>query len=201
MPIIAGRASAAYGAGFAAITAPPYLGPFGAFDALSVVTVPSGGVSDVNFIGIPSGYKHLQIRYMARDNRGLSYSYFGLQFNGDNSGNYRNHFLVGGGSSASSGTDGGGLTRLPFDGIPGGSTAANIFGVGVIDILDYNSSTKTKTVKALLGYDSNGGGGSYMYSGLWSATPAPITSIRILDQSSGEGNFSEFSSFALYGVK
>ena len=41
-------------------------GPVGAYDALATVTVGSGGVSSITFAGIPTGYKHLQIRQIAK---------------------------------------------------------------------------------------------------------------------------------------
>jgi hypothetical protein len=38
-----------------------YDGPFGAYDSLATVTL-SADAASVTFAGIPSGYKHLQIR-------------------------------------------------------------------------------------------------------------------------------------------
>lgn len=175
--------------------------PSGAYESIATTTVGAGGASSITFSSIPSTYTHLQIRFIARDNRGLSYSYLGLRFNGDTGANYRNHYLVGYGSSVGAGSDGGGLTRWPTDGIPGGSATANVFGAGIIDILDYTSTTNNKTLRALVGNDTNGGGSIYFDSGLWYATPSAITSITIVDQSNGEGNFVQYSQFALYGIK
>lgn len=181
------------------LTAPGDVDP-GAMIPLATTTVGSGGASSVTFSSIPQEYEHLQIRFIARDNRSLSYSYFGLRFNGDTGNNYRNHYLKGTGSVVVSGTDGVGA-RLTSDGIPGSTVSSNIFGVGIIDILDYKSTNKNKTVRILVGNDTNGGGDIYFNSGLWFATPAAITSITIIDQSNAEGNFSQYSSFALYGIK
>ena len=36
--------------------------PQGAYDALSTVTVPAGGVATITFAGIPNTYKHRQLR-------------------------------------------------------------------------------------------------------------------------------------------
>ena len=49
-----------------------YGGPYGAYDSLATVTVPSGGVASVTFAGIPSGYQHLHIGGGARTDRGYS---------------------------------------------------------------------------------------------------------------------------------
>lgn len=172
----------------------------GDYESIATVTVGAGGSSSITFSSIPSDYEHLQIRFIARDNRSLAYSYFGLRFNGDTGNNYRNHYLKGTGSVAVSGTDGVGA-RLSSDGIPGSTATSNVFGAAVIDILDYKSTNKNKTVRLIVGNDTNGGGDIYFNSGLWFATPAAITSITIVDQSNGEGNFVQNSHFALYGIK
>ena len=96
MPIIATRASAAYGAGFAAITAVPYLGPFGAYDALASVSVPSGGLASVTFAGIPTDYKHLEIRMFAKFTVLTSGR---VRFNNDSSAIYSGHSFHGAGSN------------------------------------------------------------------------------------------------------
>jgi hypothetical protein len=56
---------------------------------------------------------------------------------------------------------------------------------GIVDILDYTSTTKVKTIRNLGGFDTNGAGTVTFSSGIYSpglsTTPAPtaITSITI----------------------
>ena len=76
--------------------------PQGAYDSLATVTVPSGGVASVTFAGIPSGYKHLQIRALYKVNNTNSGS-SRITYNGDSGNNYSSHYLIGDGSSASAG--------------------------------------------------------------------------------------------------
>lgn len=180
--------------------------PQGAYDALASVTVPSGGVSTVTFAGIPTGYKHLQIRGLGQSSR-ATYGWDDvlIRFNGDTASNYARHYLGGDGGSAYSGAANTPGTYIYTDSIIGSSTAgANVFGGFVMDILDYASTTKNKTVRTLGGTDLNGtvgglGGRITMNSGLWFATPAAITSITL---NTGSGtNFNQNSQFALYGVK
>jgi hypothetical protein len=76
-----------------------------------------------------------------------------------------------------------------------------MFGGGVVDILDYASTSKNKTIRTLSGADINGAGGDLrLSSGLWFATPAAITSITLY-ANGGSSDFAQYSSFALYGIK
>lgn len=178
--------------------------PNGAYDALATVTVPAGGVASVTFAGIPQGYKHLQIRTLTRctaaGNASVNYVGTGrVRFNGDTSSSYNSHWLDGNGSSASGGNFG---TDTSIDiGDFGGvfaASPANYFAATNIDILDYTSTTKNKTVKALGGNDRNGYGRIQLTSGVWFATPQAITSITLTTDGTA---WAEYSQFALYGVK
>jgi hypothetical protein len=72
-----------------------------------------------------------------------------------------------------------------------------MFGATVFDLLDYTNTNKYKTMRSLVGFDTNGGSASTgLSSGLWMSTSA-VTSITI----ALDGNLAEFSSFALYGIK
>jgi len=169
--------------------------PQGAFDALATVTLSTAAAS-VTFAGIPTGYKHLQIRALARNS--VVGDSFGIQFNSDATASYTRHELSGFGSTANAYASTG-LTQITAIGFEGySSVTANTFGSSVIDILDYTNITKNKTVRSLTGYDYNGGGGVGLVSGLWINTGA-ITSI-VLNQGNS-GNFVANSTFALFGVK
>jgi hypothetical protein len=78
-----------------------------------------------------------------------------------------------------------------------GISAAPIFRASVLDILDYSNTNKYKTLRALDAGDSNGSGNMEILSNLWMNTAA-ITSITLTLDS---GNFTQYSSFALYGIK
>lgn len=167
----------------------PY-SPTGSYDSLASVTVPSGGTASITFSGIPSTYTHLELRYSWADTSGAEIA---VQFNGDTTaGNYYRHYLQGSGASAAAGSS----NNYTFGGYYGG--AANQFNGSVMNILDYTNTNKYKTVRTLWGYDSNGSGYVGLTSGLWSNTAA-INSITFT--TNGSGVFSQYSSFALYGVK
>lgn len=195
MPIITGRASAAYGAGFAKIATLVEL--VGSYDSLASITVPSGGVASINFSSIPSGYKHLQIRGLTRSTRANTSSNIHLGFNADtNTSNYFGHMLEGNGAAIASGGKIGSTTSF-MSATSGASNTAGIFSGIIIDVLDYASTTKNKTSRNLSGYDANGSGLIYLASGLY-INLAPITSIELTDPL---GTFAQHTQFSLYGVR
>lgn len=157
---------------------------------------PSSGTS-ITFSSIPQTYKHLQIRGIGRTDRGNVGDVIYMRFNGDTGSNYRAHELWANGATVSS-YDQGLSTYMAFDTpLTGGSTGANIFGVFVIDILDYTNTNKNKTVRILDGYDSNGAGQISFCSGLWMNTAA-VTSITL---PISFGQMQSGTHFALYGIK
>jgi hypothetical protein len=171
------------------------------YESIQTVTVGSGGSNSIAFNSIPSTYKHLQIRYNARSTvANVNDGYTSIRFNGDatNGNYYFYHVLQGDGASASAGA--GGTNAIIYSGVTAGnSAAANVFGSGVIDILDYTSTTKYKVPRALSGMDNNGAGKISLSSGFWFNTAA-ITSITIGANAFGN-DFMQNSSFALYGIK
>jgi hypothetical protein len=163
------------------------------YESIATVTVPSGGQSSISFNSIPSTYKHLQIRFIAR---GLSGGAIYTQFNGDTATNYSAHNLNGDGATAAAQSQT--STNTPLIIRNGGiSTTANIFTAGIVDILDYANTSKNKTLRSLSGQDLNGSGLIELASNAWYITSA-ITSITMTQNGTG---FAQFSSFALYGIK
>jgi hypothetical protein len=174
-----------------------YDGPYGAYDSLANFTVGSTAVSSITFSGIPTGYKHLQIRMLSRTSLAGTIDGYTMRMNGDSTTTYPYHITIGSGSAASSVNDTA-QTFINNGDIAGANATAGIFGVAVIDILDYASTTKLKTTRTLVGVDTNGGGSVRLISGLYRS----LTPISLITFASVNGaNFTEYSSFALYGVK
>lgn len=169
--------------------APPFIA--GTFESIATVSVGSGGSSAVDFTSIPATYTHLQIRLIAQK---LTSSTNGLmRFNSDaTSTNYYAHGIEADGSTVAA------YATNDFPrAVANVPTTANIFAASVVDILDYANTNKYKTVRSLNGVDRNGSGELTFGSGLWKNTAA-ITDIRIYPTS---GNFAQYSTFALYGIK
>ena len=163
------------------------------YESIATTTVGAGGSSTITFSSILGSYQHLQLRFIAAASTTLPTMY--LRLNSDSGANYVRHRLQGNGTSASSGVNTGETATYMFG--SAGISAAPIFRASVLDIVDYSSTNKYKTLRALDGGDSNGSGVMEILSNLWMNTAA-ITSITLtLDL----GNFTQYSSFALYGIK
>lgn len=170
--------------------------PFGVFSAgaggetnsfeLISTTILGSTSASVTFSSIPTGYKHLQIR-MAANSTASGATYW--RFNSDSGNNYSQHLLYGNGSSVASGA----TTSTNAGYIGYTTTGANIFPASIIDILDFASTTKNKTVRVLHG-DNNAN--IMLNSGAWYSTAA-ITSVSLF----ANVNYVAGSRFSLYGIK
>lgn len=174
------------------------------YESIATITVGSA-TGSITFSSIPSTYTHLQIRCISQIGSGNGNQVMSWNFNGDTTiSNYRTHYLSGIGNTSVSSGD-----YSTLGNILGAQTASpsgystSIFGVAIIDILDYANTNKYKVTRALTGFDTNNASsspGSLWYSsGLWRSTSA-INSITIKDYASSL-NLNQYSSFALYGVK
>lgn len=169
-------------------------GKLSSYESIATTTVGSGGASSITFSAIPATYTHLQIRGIGRNSSTNDSIRFRL--NSDTAANYTRHLLYGTGASAVAAA-GTGATSLGIANFPTSSTTASVFGAAVIDILDYTNTNKYKTTRTIAGFDANGSGNIFLYSGLWLSTSA-ITSITLLWDAN---NFAEYSTVALYGIK
>jgi hypothetical protein len=168
----------------------------GSYESIATVTA-TGVEASLTFSSIPSTYKHLQMRFRAQDtNVGTSQDALKIRLNSDSGTNYTEHILRGSGSSAvASGVTG--RNELRMDAAITQLGSVNIFGVGVMDLIDYASTTKYKTMRGFSGQDRNGAGSVNLSSGLWLNTAA-VTSIQVLPESA---LFASGSVFSLYGIK
>jgi hypothetical protein len=168
----------------------------GSYDSLATVTL-SATTASITFAGIPAGYKHLQIRGIARNSTSGSGFQIGyITFNSDSGSNYSLHRLQGDGTSATaSGTANTAFISTATE--PQAGDTANTFGAFVIDILDYADTNKNKTVRSLDGVDTNGAGVIALRSGAWRNTAA----INTISIAASSNNFLQYSSFALYGIR
>jgi hypothetical protein len=167
------------------------------YESISTVTVGSGGQATVSFTSIPGTYKHLQLRWIAQDNRGtFNDSNLAMRINSDTGTTYNWHYFRGNGSVTESIAQ---PNKTSFDGLPVAAAAAgSAFSVSVVDFLDYTDTNKYKTMRFLSGQDFNGSGIIMLTSGSWRSTSA-ITSISIFSNLGSSIN--QYSSFALYGIK
>ena len=170
------------------------------FESIATVTA-TGGETSLTFTSIPGTYKSLQIRGIARGGEVSAYARRGtIRFNSDSGANYTQHTLTGNGTAA--GLFGYGTTSYiyveKFAATDG--SISNTYAASIIDLIDYASTSKLKTLRVFAGGNNNNTNTQYglaLGSGLWRSTSA-ITTIQIgLD---GE-TFMAGSTFALYGMK
>lgn len=169
----------------------------GDFESIATFTS-SGSTNSITFSSIPSTYKHLQLRIMSRSARSAATDTIYMRFNSDSGTNYSYHNLTGNGSAASAG--GYAPDTIMFVATtPAASATSGIFGVSVVDILDYANTNKNKTVRALDGYDANGSGVVELRSNAWYNTAA-VSTIFLANYQAAD-NFAAGTTFALYGIK
>ena len=159
----------------------------------------TGSSTTITFSSIPSTYKHLQLRWNARTtSASAAFAESQITFNGVGGTSYAFHYIEGTGATASSAASASSGFISLYASIAGGGLTSGIMGVGILDILDYGSTTKNKTIKTLHGGDMNGTSGRlHLTSGLLVNTSA-ISSISIVSQDS---NFATSTTYALYGIK
>jgi hypothetical protein len=152
------------------------------------------GTGTFYFNSIPQTFTHLQIRVFGRS--AGSGTGNNLYTNMNASGyTYADHTLYGTGLSAASAAHPG-LPYLFFGNVfPAVSSAANIYGCVIIDILDYTNTNKNKIFKITAGHDQNGSGVIQIASGLIIQTAA-ITNTYV----DTEGGFVAGSRVDLYGI-
>lgn len=172
----------------------------GSMFPLGVFTLSSDSASAI-FDNIPSTYKHLHIRCLYKTSRASSSvgaAYLTIRANGDTAGNYSFHRLYGEGTNAFS--DGATANATYFNGgnMIGNTSTTSVFHAAVIDILDYSSTNKYKTMRSLNGADNNGSGNIALFSSSWRNSNA-ITSLTF-GADAGTYNLLSGSTFALYGI-
>lgn len=163
----------------------------GAYELIS--TAYSDGTSNnITFTSIPQTYKHLELRWVAKDS-GSTTTTLRISFNGLSTG-YAYHRLSGNGSAVTS-AGSAAQTYIVLNGAMATSTTANIYAAGILNIADYSNANKTKVLRSLNG---NVDAASFvgLQSGLQTTTGA-ITSLTIAGQISPN----TLSRFSLYGIK
>ena len=164
------------------------------FESIATATPTSG--SAVTFSSIPATYKHLQLRISVKTPSTANPSLY-ITYNSDTGTNYTVHTLRGNGTAASAA---GATARNNFPLSWYYGMIATYQNVAIMDIIDYASTSKYKTAKAIYGQDNNAGttaSNLELNSGLWLSTAA-ISSIT-LTVSGGE-LYGSGTTIALYGI-
>lgn len=189
---------------FGGIGAAGFFVPGGAFESIATVTVGSGGASSITFSDIPAGFQHLQVRAQTRNTQNVGGDNVVMHFNSDTTyTNYRSHYLDGNGTAAAAGTFQ--LTwatgTVIAENVADALYTSSIFSGIVVDILDYASTSKYKTIRSLAGSDNNGSGRIAVCSAVWMSTSA-VTGLTVKCYPGNvSSTLAQYSTVALYGVR
>ena len=166
------------------------------FEKIAFAEVGSGGATDITFSVIPSTFTDLCVKYSLRStsNDGIDVR---LQFNGSTASIYSERMLYGSGSGtpASAATSG---TYTNWTGTQDANNqTASTFASNDLYIPNYAGSTnKSFTVDGVQENNATAAAARLM-AGLWASTVA-ISSIKLFPD---YGNFAQYSTATLYGIK
>jgi len=162
-----------------------------------IQTINGNGFSAIEFQAIPQTFQHLQMRISMRSGAtsGNGNLYFNFRNNAAQTANGSSHYLFGNGSTVASSN----ILSLPYgfgtNSIPISTTTANVYASYIIDVLDYRSTSKFKTVRWWGGYDTNGAGQVILGSAL-------IQDLNAVNYcfADTEGSPTSLSTVSLYGI-
>jgi hypothetical protein len=165
------------------------------YTKIAGVTVGSGGSSTISFTSIPSTYTDLLVRISARSatSAGATWNYIEIKPNGSSSnGTWRQ--LFGSGSSTGSSTlFTGFLAAYGND----SSSTSDTFGNSDTIILNYAGSNYKSMGNDAVTENNGTAAIASFFATQWADTSA-ITSLSLVF---GTGNFAQYSTATLYGIK
>ena len=163
------------------------------FIKIATVTVGSGGAASIEFTSIPATYTDLVVKLSARGtNAAVSIAPI-LYFNNDTSaGSFRS--LVGNGSAASSSNASG---YIDAGVIPSANATSSTFGNFELYIPNYTGSTNKSVSSDSVTENNATEAYANLRALLWSNTAA----INAIKFTLGAGNYAQYSTATLYGIK
>ena len=166
------------------------------FELIASSTVGAGGAASIDFTSIPSTYTDLCIKLSGRFDQSSDNAAY-IRFNGDTGANYSYRYLYGSGAAAGS-ASASGDTRANAGIAVASSYTASTFSNSEIYVPNYANSSYAKSFSADNVQENNASTAySTLVAGLWSSTNA-INAIKLFPSS---GNFVQYSTAYLYGVK
>ena len=164
------------------------------FELIASSTVGSGGAASIDFTSIPSTFTDLQLMLSAR---GASTAlYANIKLNNSSSAIYSLRTIYGDGSAAASQNDSGATYFERFLMVSSAYTA-NTFSNGMLYIPNYAGSTNKSVMFDSVNENNATSSQSFMVAGLWASTAA----INQITLTPNTGNFAQYSTAYLYGIK
>jgi hypothetical protein len=168
------------------------------FTKIASVTVGAGGAASMSFTSIPSTYTDLCIKVSARTTDANIAQSMYMTVNGGAQGSVLSQkWLVGDGSTAAAGSYSSIGLVYPFY-IPGSSATSNTFGNGEIYISNYASTTINKSMSTDGVTENNATAARAELDALLFGSNTAISSLLF---GPGAGNFVQYTTATLYGIK
>jgi hypothetical protein len=172
------------------------------FTKIASVTVGSGGAANIDFTSIPATYTDLVVKFSLRstasDSGGSNPSDARLSFNNSTSGySERMIYSDNGTSAASAATSGSGFFNWAGTQNSNSNTASTFSNCEVYIPNYAGSNNKSVSSDAIRENNATGGIQIRLFAGLWSNSAA-ITSVKLAPD---YGNFAQYSTATLYGIK
>ena len=173
-----------------------------AFESIATATVTTSGVRTLDFSSIPGTYTALEIRGIVRVTAPSETSMRSMliKLNNSTSTTSAYHWIQGNGSSVGASANSGTTSIYADVLIPTGAGADPNFGAFTMNIQDYASTTKNKTMRMFFGGNHTGYSADsfiWLQSALWVSTSA----VNRLTFDSPSYDFVVGSTLALYGIK
>jgi hypothetical protein len=163
---------------------------------IQTIEVGSGGTPVISFTNVPQTYSDLYVVLSLRGDLNNPQIGHLIRLNNDSAANYSSRRLVGTGSAASSASESG-STSIYGGQAPAVTSTSSTFGNTLIYIPNYTASTtKSLSIEATREIN-NIATFMCLIAGAWSGTAA-INEIDIVCES---GNWAQYSSASLYGIK
>lgn len=161
---------------------------------IASTTVGSGGAANIDFTSIPSTYTDLVIKLSARSasTAGATWHWVKILVNGQST-TYSYRQLYGNGSSASSGNGTGALSAYATD----SSATSNTFSNSETYFPNYAGSTKKSYSNDAVTENNGTSALASFFATLYDSTSA----INQLTLSLETGNFAQYTTASLYGIK
>ena len=170
----------------------------GSFDFIATATA-SGSSSTITFSSIPQTYKHLQLRYAGKNNRDANQAgWLNLKINGSDPNYLQAVYSYNASAPEQLNVTNPSVNNGYTLAATGTQASALNFGAGLVNILDYTSTSKIKTFRHMSGALSGSQVVCLIGTNTLNSTSA-VTSLVVIGVDSA--NIGANSRFSLYGLK
>jgi hypothetical protein len=166
------------------------------FTLIQAVTVGAGGAASIDFTSIPNTYTDLQVVLSVRSGASFTRRVPTLTVNGSSANDYRDLYLLGNGSSASSAQDVPPQPNMLIWDAPAANATANTFSNIGVYIPNYASTTTYKSISSDGVTEDNAAANTMAFVAALYMQNTAISRLTFVVQ----GNFVQHSTAYLYGI-